>query len=127
MTFTYNGDLADDLDEIRFKIQDTVSGSGPKPSGTNFTDEEINGLLTIEGSVERTLAGLYEALATIWGHYVDTRIGPRDEKLSQVADRYLKLAEKQRKEYGYATTTLSTGFVTRVDGYSDDIDHGTVT
>lgn len=124
MTFTYAGTLATDLDEIRFKIQDTVSGSGPKPSGGNFTDEEIAGLLTTEGNVERTIAALYEALASIWGHYVDTSIGPRNERLSQVADRYQKMATQWRKDYGFGGTTLVTGFVTRVDGYSDDVDSG---
>lgn len=124
MTFTYVGTLLTDLDEIRFKVQDTVSGSGVKPAGGNFTDEEIAGLLTIEGTVERTVAALLEALAAIWGTYVDTSIGPRDEKLSQVAARYEKLAAKWRKDYGYGSAVLTTGFVTRVDGYSDDIDSG---
>ena len=127
MTFTYAGTLATDLDEIRFKVQDTVSGSGVKPAGGNFTDEEIAGLLTIEGTVERTVAALYEALAAIWGVYADTKIGPRDEKLSQVADRYQKIAKQWRQDYGYGSTTLATGFVTRVDGYSDDVDSGEVT
>lgn len=124
MTFTYVGTLATDLDTIRFRIQDTVSGSGIKPSGGNFTDEEIAGLLTIEGNVNRTVAALYEALATIWGIHADSKIGSRDEKLSQVAAGYAKLAAKARSDYGYGSTTLSTGFVTRVDGYSSDIDSG---
>lgn len=124
MTFTYVGTLATDLDEIRFKIQDTSSGSGPKPSGGNFTDEEIAGLLAIEGSVERTIAALYESLAAIWAHYVDTKIGPRDEKLSQVAQRYQKLATEWRDTYGTGHTTFGTAFATRSDGYSDDITSG---
>ena len=123
MTFTYIGTLVTDLDKIRFKVQDTASGSGPKPTGTNFTDEEINGLLAIEGTVNQTVAALFEALASIWGHYVDTRIGPRDEKLSQIAERYAKQAKEWRDEYGYGdnATTLATGYVTRQDGYSDNI------
>lgn len=124
MTFTYLGTLATDLDDIRFKARDTVSNSGPRPSGGNFTDEEINGLLAIEGTVERAVAALYEALAAEWGHYVDTSIGPRDEKLSQVAMRYQKLATDWHNRYGYGSQILSTGFVTRVDGYSDDVDSG---
>lgn len=124
MTFTYAGTLSTDLDKIRFKIGDTTSGSGPKPSGGNYTDEEIAGLLTLEGSVNRTIAALYENLAAIWAHYVDTQIGPRDEKLSQVANRYWNLAKEWRDEYGTSTSTLSTGFVTRQDAYSDDIDSG---
>lgn len=124
MTFTYLGTLATDLDEIRFKVQDTVSGSGVKPSGSNFTDEEINGLFTTEGTVERTVAALYEALATIWAIQFDTEMGPRKEKASQVASSYQKLATQWRKNYGLAADTLVTSFVTRVDGYSDDIDSG---
>ncbi len=127
MSVTYMDTLLTDRDEIRFKIQDTVSGSGVKPAGGNFTDNEIAAMLTIEGTVERTVAALFEALVAIWGIYADTRIGPRDEKLSQVADRYQKLAKQWRQDYGYGSTTLATGFVTRVDGYSQDVDSGTVT
>lgn len=125
MTFTYAGTLATDLDYIRFKIQDTAaSPSGIKPLGANFTDEEIAGMLAIEGTKERTVAAIYETLAVSWANYVDTKIGPRDEKLSQVAARYAALATEWRDDYGSSTTTLSTGFVTRVDGYSDDITSG---
>lgn len=125
MTFTYDGTLTTNLDKIRFKIQDTVSGSGIKPNNGNFTDEEIAGLLAEEGNnVNRTVAALYEALATVWANYVDTKIGSRDEKSSQAAARYAKLAEKWRDDYGYTGTTLVTGFATRVDAYSDDITSG---
>lgn len=123
MNFTYIDLLLTDRDIIRFKVQDTVQSSGPKPDGGNFSDEEIAGMLTIEGTVNRTVAALFEALAAIWGHYVDTRIGPRDEKLSQIAERYAKQAKEWRDEYGYGdnATTLATGYVTRQDGYSDNI------
>lgn len=124
MTFTYAGTLATDLDKIRFKVQDTTSGSGPKPNGGNFTDEEINGLLTMEGSINRTIAALYETLAMAWATYVDSQIGERRESLSQVADRYSKMAAEWRKEYGHGSVSISAGYVTRSDGYSTDIDAG---
>lgn len=124
MTFTYVGTLNTDLDMVRFKVRDVTENSGVRPGGGNFTDEEINGLLTTEGSVNRTVAAIYEALATEWSNYVDTQIGPRDEKLSQVAERYAMLAKQYRDDYGYGGGTLATGFVTRVDGYSNDIDSG---
>ncbi len=62
-----------------------------------------------ETIVQDVVAALYEALAATWGSYVDTEIGPRDEKLSQVADRYQKLAKQWRKDYGYGSTALATG------------------
>jgi hypothetical protein len=126
MTFTYAGTLVTDLDYIRFQINDKVASSGPLPTGANFTDEEINGLLTIEGTKQRTVAALFEMLASTWSRYVDTAIGPRDEKLSKIADSYFKLAKQWRDDYGYGTSAsmLYTGFVTRQDGYSDDIDSG---
>jgi len=126
MTFTYVETLLTSRDYIRFKIGDTVSSSGPKPNGGNFTDEEIAGLLAIEGTKERTVAAIFETLSGIWAHYVDTKIGPRDEKLSQVSARYAAWAKELRDEFGTAAATLSTGFVTRVDGYSQDIDSGQV-
>ena len=128
MTFTYAGTLTTNLDYIRFKIGDTAaSPSGIKPLGANFTDEEIAGLLAIEGTKERTVAAIYETLSIVWANYVDTKIGPRDEKLSQISARYAAWAKALRDDYGYgAAATLSTGFVTRVDGYSDDITSGEV-
>lgn len=93
MTFTYVGTLTTDLDRIRFEIQDTVaSPSGVKPGGANFTDEEIEGVLTVAGSVSAAIGMLYKALWIAWARYVDTKIGPRDEKLSQVAANYKMLA-----------------------------------
>ena len=81
--------------------------------------------MVVEGNnINRTIAALYEALAVVWANYIDTKIGSREEKLSQVADKYMKLAQQWRDDYGYSGTTLVTGFVTRVDGYSDDITSG---
>jgi hypothetical protein len=110
MTFTYNGTLVTDLDRIRFEIQDTVSSSGPKPgtgTATNFTDEEINGALTIAGSVHATIGMLYKALWVAWARYVDTRIGPRDEKLSKAAKDYKALAIA----YGASVSIVTTGSI----------------
>lgn len=124
MTFTYSGTLATDLDEIRFKIGDTVSGSGLKPGGTNYTDEEIAGLLAIEGTVGRTTAAIYENLALLWANKGLSEIGPRKEDYKGISQQFAKLAEQAREDYGSATSTVSFGFVTRVDGYSNDIDSG---
>lgn len=119
MTFTYIGDLSTDLDEIRFTIGDTVSGSGIKPNNGNFTDEEIAGLLSLEITTGRTIARLYETLSAIWAKFIDTKMGSRDEKLSQVSARYAALAKKYRDEYGGGSgVTISIGSFD--EGISED-------
>lgn len=121
MTFTYVGTLATDLDKVRFYIADRVVGSGPRPGGANFTDEEINGALTIEGNWQRTIAALFEVLASEWSDEVNITVGPRREELSQTAAHYLKQAATWRARYGKAAGAAGSGFITKVDGYSDDI------
>lgn len=118
MTFTYIGDLSTNLDEIRFAIQDTVSGSGIKPSGGNFTDEEINGLLSLEVTTGRTIARIYETLAVSYANYVDTKIGSRDEKLSKISDNYRALASQWRANHGGGGTVISIGSLD--EGISED-------
>ena len=124
MAVTYTDTLLTDRDIFRATLNDTVSGSGPKPgtgTATNFSDNEIAGFITIEGSVNRAIARGYEILAAAWARYGLSEIGPRKEDLKGVAEAYRKLAEQARKDFGYSTSRVSTGFATRVDGYSDDI------
>jgi hypothetical protein len=125
MTFTYLGTLATDLDKVRFWIGDTssVSGAGVKPGGANFTDEELGGLITAEGNWGRAVAGTCEVLASLFAQQVDITLGPRREALSQAADRYQKLAERFRAQYGMPSGTSRAGVrhPTRIDGYSQDV------
>ena len=122
MTFTYLGTLATDLDNVRFNIGDITDGTGIRPSGANFTDEEINGLVTREGSWQRATAAIYETLAAEYARFVNLTLGPRREDMSDAAKMYKDLAKKWRAEYGSVSVTRagSQSFI-RVDGYSDDI------
>ena len=127
MTFTYVGTLATDRDKVRFYIQDATANSGPKPGGTNFTDAEIDGLITVEGSWQKAVAGAYEVLAGLWGQYVDVAVGPRRESLSQTAASYESLAATWRKQSGGGSaTTRGQRFPTKIDGYSSDVRSDTV-
>ena len=102
MTFSYNINLESDTDKIRYRVQDTAPGSGPKPGGGNFEDEELEGLLLIEGSVERAVAAVYEALATSWSSVAtESEIGPRREKFGETAGKYQDLAKRWRARAGY--------------------------
>lgn len=121
MTFTYVGDLSTDLDKVRFHIQDTVSGSGPKPSDGNFTDEELGGLITVEGAWQRATAGAAEILASAWATYTDLKVGPRSEALSKIADSWREQAETWRDTYGSTSGGAGSRHPTKIDGYSDDI------
>lgn len=121
MAFTYTAPTTD-RDRVRFYIGDTVSAAGPKPgASSNFTDEELDGVLATEGAWQRAVAGCYEALAALWATYVDTQAGPRRESLSQTGQQYEKLAAEWRAKYGASRSSVGTRFMTRVDGYSDDV------
>lgn len=124
MAFTYLGTLATSRDKVRFYLSDTVSGSGPTPSGANLQDAEIDGLIAAEGTWQRAVAAGFETLAAAWAHEVDITVGPRHESLSQAAQRYSDLASQWRRNYGVASSGASrvgSRAVTRVDGYSDDV------
>lgn len=118
--FTYRGDLSTTRDQVRFYVDDTVEASGPKPDGGNFTDEEIDGLVTLEGSWQRAVAAIFETLAGAYADLVDITAGPRRESLSQTAGAYQSLAQMWRRQHGGGTAAGSR-FVTRVNGYSDDV------
>ncbi len=126
MTFTYLGTLATDLDKVRFYSGDSTNapGAGIKPGGYNFQDGELSGLITAEGSWQRAVAAVYEALAALFAQEVDERNGSDKISItySQKAARYQALAEKWRKEYGKSVGTVTTSALTRIDGYSDDIE-----
>ena len=120
MAFTYVGDLSTDLDKVRFHISDTVENSGPKPGSGNYSDAELGGLITTEGSYQKAVAATFETLAGAWSQYVDTAIGPRRQSYSQTAKGYETLAKTWRRRSGSASGAGSRA-VTRVDGYSDDV------
>lgn len=85
--FTY--DLTTAVGQVRILLGDTTAGSGPKPDGANFTDTEIEHFLTLAGAdVTLAVAQACSVLATMWSNVADLTVGPRSEKLSQIADRY---------------------------------------
>lgn len=123
MTFTYDGLQASDLDKVRSYVPDKVTGFGPQPDDSNFSDEEIGGFITTEGTWQRAVAAIYESLAGSWATLADTTVGPRREEFSGVAERFNQKAKMARDEFGSGINAGQSGtiFVTRVDGYSDDI------
>lgn len=126
MTITYTGTLLTDLDKIRFYLQDTVSGSGPKPADGNFTDAELTALITVEGTWQRAVAGGFETLASAWRRYPNFTADGLTLNRTAIADGYAKQAKEWRDKAGYPSTTYvraGSRAVTRVDGYSSDVDN----
>ncbi len=122
MAFTYTDTLLTNRDKVRFYIGDTVVDSaGVKPDGANFSDAEIAGLVTSEGSWQRAVAAIFEVLSGIFGQEVDIAVGPRRESLSQASDKYDALAKRWRARHGSGVSRAGVRHVTPVDGYSNDI------
>lgn len=131
MAFTYVGDLSTDRDKVRFWVQDTASGSGPKPSDENFTDAEIDGLVSTYGSWQQAVYAALTVLATSWRRFPNFRTESGFSlNRSDIADGYQKMALDWARQYGIPTTmtgsTAGYTAMTRVDGYSSDVDNQTV-
>lgn len=124
MTFTYAGTLATDLDKVRFYLQDSVENAGPKPNDGNFTDAELSGLITVEGTWGRAVAAGFEALAAAWRRHTTFTADGLTVQYSDVAEGYDEAALTWRRRYGgvvgEGATRAGSRAVTRVDGYSDD-------
>lgn len=131
MAFTYVGDLSTDRDKVRFWLNDTTSGSGPKPSDGNFTDAEIDGLIAAFGNWQRGVYAGLLALESAWRRFPNFRTESGfSVNRTDIADGYHKQAMDWARQYGVPTSLAgsSAGYAatTRVDGYSDDVDNLTV-
>lgn len=121
MAFTYTGDLSTNRDKVRRQLADTVSGSGPLPQDGNFTDAEIDGFITSEGSWQRAVAAGFEALAAAWMRYPTFDQDGFRLSRTDIAKGYATEAARWRKRYGGSSTGAGARVTTRVDGYSDDV------
>lgn len=100
MAFSYYDTLATDRDKVRFWLQDTEENKGKKPGNENFTDAELDGLLTIEGSWQRAVAGGFELLASAWQSETSFSIFNGSYTRSDAARGYKELAETWRDKWG---------------------------
>lgn len=120
MSFTYTLASSDAttaaIARVRLEIGDTVSGAGVLPDGSNLTDEEITVYLTQTGNdVALTVSALAGVLARRWATLADVTVGPRSEKLSQVAQAWERQAATLAGDDAYGAFAMQP---TRVDGYS---------
>ena len=124
MAFSYIGDLSTSREKVRFYLGDKTDGAGPLPDDANFSDGEIDGLISTEGSWQRAVAAGFETLAARWRRYPDFKADGLSLSRSDIADGFLAQAKFWRTTYGRGTGAGSRP-VTRVDAYSDDKDNVT--
>jgi hypothetical protein len=121
MIFSY--DLTTDIGKVRLEIGDTsdVSGKGVKPDGTYLRDDEIQILLTREGTVGRASAAACEVLARMYARFVNITVGPRSEQLSQASAAYAAQAKELRAQYGGGGARRAVaGGIIKLDGFNSD-------
>lgn len=128
MAFTYDDTLATDRDKVRFWVQDTCKDSGPRPGDSNFSDAEINGLVTTYGSWQRAVYAALTILANAWRRYPNFRTESGFSlNRTDIANGYQKAAADWATQYGIPTalrgSTAGYASVTRVDGYSNEEDN----
>lgn len=121
MAFTYDLGSSDAdillISRLRLEIGDKTVDEGVLPEGKNFSDEELQVLLTRGGSdVERAAAFAFSILASAWATYADITIGPRREALSQISSRFEKRSMEYRTRLGMDSMAFSAG-LKRADGY----------
>lgn len=122
MSFSYDPDLDTDLDRVRFNVADTEKGSGPKPNGGNFQNEEIAALLTEAGKWQLAVAACLETLASGWATESSFSVHNGSFSGSDTSARYWAMAKRWRDEYGdisgAPTPTITAATIARSDGYS---------
>lgn len=103
MTFSYDHKANPTVAKIRLLIGDTKQNSGPRPDSSNFSDEEIDVFLDMEGNhAMRAAAAALETLSTEWAkHAGELRTGPVDESFEQ-ATAYSDRAEAMRSAWGFS-------------------------
>ncbi len=125
MTFSYDETLAANLDQLRFKIGDTIENSGPRPVGlnTNFSNETLNALLAAAGSTNTVLLAAIAAadsLISEWTRHAGTeREGKVTKSLKDVADFWKKQKENWEQEANSGSQFVGFVQVEREDAYSD--------
>ncbi len=111
------------VSRFRFELGDTVLGAGIKPDGTNFTDEELQIWLDdADGIITDAIPVAAATLARMWTTVADITVGPRTEKLSQVAAAWASRASSGSEGVTGGSGAFAVG-VTRSDGYSANAEY----
>ena len=94
--------LTTDIGKVRLEIgdNDSTTGQGAKPDGSNLTDDEVQYCLDLEGSVRLAAARACEILARHWSKVADIQIGSRREAFAQIAKNWVDRGQELRSQGG---------------------------
>ena len=103
-------DLTTAVGQIRLEIGDDKEADGVRPSGDNFTDEELTHFYTVEGGdgsvdpvqkyVGRASAKACETLAVMWAKEATaTKMGPTSDRVN-ASVFYGDMGKRLRSQYG---------------------------
>ena len=101
MAWTYDTSLPTDRDRVRLMIGDTIE------TDQQFSNQEIDAMLLIWGSVTTTAVAACRALAAKYARFADKWVGDLKILASQKSEAYLALAE-QLEESGVTAIGAST-------------------
>lgn len=105
MTWTYDTSLATDLAKVRLYIGDINTSS------QLYSDEEINAMITIHGSVLLTAAALCDSLAAKFSRSVSFSVEGLSISNSEKSDNYRKLAAILRARASSDSGAFGPAFV----------------
>lgn len=92
MTFSYNADLSNLKDWIRFRLGDT------DPSFYLLEDEEIEAIIALTESPQKALLETLKGLLAKLSKMIDQDIGDISINLSKIYENYLTLFEEIKQE-----------------------------
>lgn len=125
MAFTYSAtNLSSNLAKVRLAIGDTTSGAGPRPDGSNFSDEELNVFITdvlaAGGTWRNAVAPVLRILAN---QYAAAAKATKDAELSEDLTQTAAVLRQQAAAYEGSITlagaAASGGFTAGVITYGD--------
>lgn len=102
MTFSYNVSTPDDITRIRYAITDTDEATAI------FQDEEINFVLSEEGSVGAAVVSLIETIIRQLAHEPDSQQDWLRVDWRRSQAEWRKILADQKRKYGIGTITSTS-------------------
>lgn len=109
MTFTYTPASPDDTTRVRYHIGDTVEASAI------FTDEEIDFVISEEGSYQKAVVSLIQAVIAKIGHEPDFTADWLQVDWRRSVDAWRDLLAEKRSKFGIAARSARSVATYRSD------------